>query len=456
MKWGKELGAFVIRVILLFLLFYLAGAFAGIMLQSFLLSMPNLWQPLLVLSAYILVIAAAFYSLGVLFASFSKEGWSIWLDGGFCLAVLAWGTVTTLMTDAAKLTDGFLWAITTGWATPVYVIMDMVAGDDINDFKFVFVGFWLLISLAMFLGLRRKHVQDSSRKRLHLSAGILLLLIAFLLNVPTIVNRLTPRMFHEQNYPRIDGATAAIPLGQTLARELLGKDIIEAQKYVKFNTTHHAYVNLINKKADVIFTAEPSDEEIALAKQADIQLKLTPVGVDAFVFIVNKQNPIDNLSIDQIRSIYSGQITNWQEIDGKTNLPIIAYQRSKNSGSQTLMENVVMKGLSMMEAPMEYKPGGMVGMMDAIDYKNSKDAIGYTVYYYAAEMNKKENVKFLSVNGIACNKETIRTSEYPFSGPLYAVTREGDESGSVQSLLEFLQSAEGQKLVEKGGFVPVR
>lgn len=456
MKWGKELGAFVIRAVLFFLLYYLAGAFVGIILQSFFSSLPNLWQPLLALSVYILVIAIAFYALGVLFAGLLREGWSIWLDGGFCLAVLAWGTVTTLMTDVAKLTDNFLWVLTTGWATPVYVIMDMVAGDNINYFKYVFVGFWLFISLAIFLGLRQKYVQGPFRKRLILSAGVFLLLIAFLLNMPTIVNRVTPRIFNEQTYPNIDGATAAIPLGQTLARELLSKDIIEAQNYVKFNTTHHAYVNIIEKKADIIFVAEPSDEEIALAEQAGIQLKLTLVGMDAFVFIVNKQNPIDNLSIDQIQSIYSGQIRNWKEIDGKTELPIIACQRSKNPGSQTLMENVVMRGIPMREAPMEYTPGGMGVMMGVIDYKNSMDAIGYTVYYYAAEMNKKENVKFLSVNGIACNKETIRSKEYPFSGPLYAITREGDESESVQNLLEFLQSREGQKLVERGGFVPLQ
>jgi len=330
-----------------------------------------------------------------------------------------------------------------------------VVGSAIHYYKYVFIAFWALISLSMFFGLRQKYIQNPLGKRLRKSAFIALAALMVSMNIPTIINGLTPHMFNEQSYPKVDGATAAIPLGQTLAQKLLGKDIIEAQEYVKFNTTHDAYVNLINKNADIIFAAEPSDEELSLAEQNDVKLKLTPIGMDAFVFIVNKRNPIENLTIEQIRMIYSGQVTNWKDIDSVTDIDIIAYQRSKNSGSQTLMESVVMKGLQMMDAPKEYTPGLMGGMMDVIDYKNSQDAIGYTVYYYATEMNRKENVKFLAINSIPCNKDTIRSKQYPFSGPLYSVTRENDESESTQKLLKFLLSDEGQKLVEKGGFVPI-
>ena len=90
-------------------------------------------------------------------------------------------------------------------------------------------------------------------------------------------------MFNEETYPKIDGATAAIPLGQIVAINLLGIDPIDARALVSFNTTHDAYVNLLEQKADIIFCAEPSNEEKALAQSKGISLKLTPIGVDAFV-----------------------------------------------------------------------------------------------------------------------------------------------------------------------------
>ena len=452
LKWLKEVAMFVVRILVFAALFYIAGAFINMSLDSAFSNSKNLWQPLIYLSVYLFVIMVFFYYLGLLFSIFANESWSIWLDSAFCIAITAWGSITIIREDIAKIAGGMFWGLANGLAHPVYAVIYEITGNNINYYKYVFIGFWLLISLAMFMGLRQKYI----RKQLKLSAVILLSVLSLSINTPTIINIFTPHMFDKQSYPKIDGATAAIPLGQTLAERLLGKDVVEAKNYVKFNTTHDAYVNLINKNADLIFAAEPSDEEISLAEQNGIKLKLTSVGMDAFVFIVNNENPINDLTIEQIRKIYSGHITNWKDIDGVTDLDIMAYQRSKNSGSQTLMENVVMKGLQIMEAPSERKPGDMVSIIDAIDYKNSENAIGYTVYYFANEMYKKENIKFLAVNGIPCNKDTIRSKEYPFSGSLYAVTRENDESESTKKLLEFLLTEKGQDYIEIGGFVPVK
>ena len=315
------------------------------------------------------------------------------------------------------------------------------------------IAFWIVIAISIFIGLMKRYLQKSQWRRVR-NIAVGLLAVAFIAtNLSSVIHAVTPRMFNQNTYPRIDGATASIPLGQTIATELLGK--VDAQRFVRFSTTHNAYVNLIEKNADVIFVAEPSDEELALAEANGVSLKLTPIGKDAFVFIVNKQNSIDNLTLEQIRDIYSGKITNWSDVGGR-DIPIIAYQREKNSGSQTLMENVVMRGLTMMDAPTDRRPGGMGGMMDVVaDYQNAENSLGYTVYYYASEMNKKESIKFLSVNGVPCNKDIIRDNSYMFAGSLYAVTRENDEPDSVKKLIEYLLTDKGQKLVERGGFVSI-
>jgi len=103
-----------------------------------------------------------------------------------------------------------------------------------------------------------------------------------------------------------------------------------------------------------------------------------------------------------------------------------------------------------------YQVSGMSGLIDVVaDYQNAENSLGYTVYYYASEMNKKESIKFLSVNGVPCSKDTIRDNSYMFAGSLYAVTREDDEPYSVIKLIDYLLMDKGQKLVERGGFVPV-
>ena len=95
-----------------------------------------------------------------------------------------------------------------------------------------------------------------------------------------------------------------------------------------------------------------------MAKEKGVELQVVPVVKEAFVFLVNKQNPVDVLTVKQIRDIYQGIATNWNELGG-TDKEIIAYQRPENSGSQTIMEKQVMENLKMAAAPTSLKPGVM-------------------------------------------------------------------------------------------------
>ncbi|TDF93270.1 PstS family phosphate ABC transporter substrate-binding protein [Paenibacillus piri] len=264
-------------------------------------------------------------------------------------------------------------------------------------------------------------------------------------------------MFKAETYPKVDGATAAVPFGRILMSELIGTNKAWTEKHVRFSTTHAAYENLIAQKADIIFVAAPSDEELKLAEDNGVKLRLTPLGKDAFIFIVHKDNPVRNLTARQIQSIYSGEIGDWRGVGG-ADRQIIAFQREKNSGSQTYMEQKVMKGLKLADPPKVKKPSGMGGLIDSVaDYQNGIHAIGYSFYYFANEMHKRENVAFLSVNGIESNKTNIRNGTYPFTALLYAVTREDESAdGPAGRLLAWLQTDKGSSLIEKGGFVPVR
>ncbi|MDR1288280.1 MAG: substrate-binding domain-containing protein, partial [Treponema sp.] len=180
---------------------------------------------------------------------------------------------------------------------------------------------------------------------------------------------------------------------------------------------------------------------------------LTPIGKEAFVFFVNNENPINGLTSSRIRSIYSGQITNWQGLGGN-NADIVAYQRPKNSGSQTILE-LIMKEEKLAEPIKENMVEGMGGIIQEVaSYRNSTNAIGYSFLFYATGMTRNRSIKLLSIDGVYPTSETIRTNEYPFTQTFYAVTA-GNESENVKKFIKWILSGQGQYIIEKTGYVKI-
>lgn len=261
-------------------------------------------------------------------------------------------------------------------------------------------------------------------------------------------------LYTKANFPRIDGSTATYPLSMEIGKELLGLDDTGVKGFITHKTTHNAYVNLINGAADIIFVTQPSPEEYELAKQKGVELEVLPICKEGFVFLVNTENPVNNLAIKQVQDIYRGLVKNWKEAGGEDK-EIIPYQREANSGSQTIMENTVMKGLKMVQPPKEVLVYGMGELIDRVaDYSNAKNALGYSVYYYATTMYKSRNIKLLSIDGIQPDKQTIRDGTYPFTVSYYAVLRKNEpEDSSARRLLKWLLGEEGQTIVDRAGLV---
>jgi phosphate transport system substrate-binding protein len=269
------------------------------------------------------------------------------------------------------------------------------------------------------------------------------------------------------NFPYLDGATALYPVYSAFANAVYPR--LDRYKsgyypdrngdytlpsYIMCSKTTGAYERLIDGKADLIFCTEPSDEHILLAQEKGITFNLTPIGKEAFVFFVNNENPINGLTSSQIRSIYSGQITNWQDIGGN-NADIAAYQRPKNSGSQTILE-LIMGEEKLAEPIKENMLEGMGGIIEEVaSYRNSANAIGYSFLFYATGMTKNKNIKLLSIDGVYPTSETIGNNEYPFTQTFYAVTA-GNESKNVKSFIRWILSGQGQSIIEKTGYVRIK
>lgn len=257
-----------------------------------------------------------------------------------------------------------------------------------------------------------------------------------------------------ESFPKVDGSTATQPLINAFWSNFTATPINELK--TDYSKTHPAYVKLINDEVDLIIVTQPSDEELALAKEKGVELEVIPVVNEAFVFLANVQNEVDNLTIEEIQNIYSGKTTNWSEVGGSDS-KIIPYQRPTNSGSQTGMLELVMKDVKMIEPVTETFEETMAGLITAIaDYDNSKDALGYSYYYYANTMYSKANVKLLSVNGVKPNFDTIQKGEYPIGTYYNIVINANEPEGSpTRQLVEAMLSPRGQAVAKEAGYVPV-
>lgn len=269
------------------------------------------------------------------------------------------------------------------------------------------------------------------------------------------------------NHPRLDGAIAALPVYGAAAQALYESletdpgrryddedtphidDVVDC-----FNTTH-ALGRLKNDMVDIFFGAPPSAEQLAELKAAGLSPQITPFAREAFVFIAHRDNPVHSLTLDQIRDIYGKKIVNWQGVGGP-DAKILAFQRPEGSGSQSAMLALVMKDRRPASPLREEYMEGMGGMVRAVaDYRNRMNSLGYSFRWYASEQFPADDVKFLAVDGIAPDAETIRSGSYPLTTRLVAVTCR-PLSPESQALLDWLTGPEGQALIAKTGYAPLR
>jgi len=295
--------------------------------------------------------------------------------------------------------------------------------------------------------------------------NILLVIIMILVVVACIVaymyftnndtiteNKKEDALFSKTTYPRIDGSTATLPLAEAFKANFTKIPINEVE--VTHSKTHNAYVNLINGNTDLILVTYPSEDELQLAKDKGIELEIVPIVKEAFVFFVNKENPVENLTLAQVQDIYSGKIKNWKEVGG-ANAEIRAFQRPENSGSQTGMLKLVMQDKKMMKPTTENIAGGMSDIIDVIsDYDNRDTAIGYSYYYYASTMYTSDTMKLLAINGVEPSYDNIKNGLYDIQTAYYAVIRKNEpENSNTRRLLNEMMSERGQNVAKEAGYV---
>lgn len=262
-------------------------------------------------------------------------------------------------------------------------------------------------------------------------------------------------LFLAEDLPRVDASLATQPLVDAFLKNFTGRSAAELG--VEYSNTHPAYVGLIEGEKDLIVVTEPSEEELALAAEKGVELQVTKVVNEGFTFFVNRENPVTNLSSSDLVKIYTGEVTNWRDLGGR-DAEIIAYQRPANSGSQTALENLVLKGQEVkIPTIKESVTLSMAGIIDYVaSYDNAADAIGFGFFYYVNTMYKNDRLKYLSIDGISLTYATIQDETYPLLSAYYIVTRKDDETEAVKQLKVAMLSPRGQYVASEAGYVPVK
>ena len=253
-----------------------------------------------------------------------------------------------------------------------------------------------------------------------------------------------------EDLPRMDGATALYPVYAAFAAAVYPPDAI-TYEVLDCQTTGWAYRSIVDGDCDIIFCAAPSQAQLDYAKEKGVKLVFTPIGKEAFVFYVNAKNPLENISIADIRGIWSGGITRWDELGVENMGAIRPFQREEGSGSQSTFIKL-MGDTPIMEPEQEDVIGNMGGIITkTADYRNYKNAIGYSFRFYATVMNPNAGIRLLSVNGVSPTRENIENGSYPLADCFYAVTR-SDADENTLALLEWICGPQGQALVELSGY----
>lgn len=260
----------------------------------------------------------------------------------------------------------------------------------------------------------------------------------------------------EENYPRVNGSTANLPLIAQMYSEVCGVSIEDAEAFAEVDGTSEAWLALANGNTDLLVVYEASKLTAQELEELDVKLDITPLGRDGLVFLVNGKNKVDSLTQDQLRGIYTGKTTDWGEVDGTAGT-ISPFQRNETSGSQTMFLKLLMGDAKPMEAPTELVSGTMGGLVDAVAaFDGTGGAIGYSVYYYAQEMYNNPDLKILKVDGVAPTPQSIGNASYPLVNDFVVAIRADEKEGSPARLLrDWLLTDAGKKALTTAGYVNI-
>lgn len=239
----------------------------------------------------------------------------------------------------------------------------------------------------------------------------------------------------------ISGSTSVGPLMEKIA-----------EKYESDNSNVSIEINQVGSSAGIkdaingVSEIGMSSRELKTEEEKEV--KPTVIAYDGIAIITNKNNQIKNITLEQIKGIYTGKITNWKEIEGGKDAPIVVASREEGSGTRDAFQEIV--GYKSEELKTDAMiSNGNGGLKETVI--GNENAIGFVSFEYL-----DDKVNIVNVENVEPKADLVKSGEYKISRPFLLATKEGKLSENGQKLIDFILSDEGQTIVKENKLIPVK
>ena len=242
----------------------------------------------------------------------------------------------------------------------------------------------------------------------------------------------------------IKGSTTVLPITQRTTEEFRKSNKIPIT--IEGSGSGNGIKALIDGTCDIANSSrEMKSEEKEAAKNKGIEVEEIAVAIDMIVPVVNTANPVQNITMAQLKAIYDGSITNWKQLGGKDE-NIVCISRDTSSGTYEIWYEKVMKKTDVRsDALLQASNGTIVSAV-----AGNPKAIGYIGYGYI-----DSSVKPLIVDKVVPTIDNGKSGLYPISRKLYKVVNKNNLSAEAKKYIDYVLSPEGQKYVKEKGFISV-
>lgn len=239
-----------------------------------------------------------------------------------------------------------------------------------------------------------------------------------------------------ENTVNIAGSSSVQPLSEELANAFM-----EDNPNISINVAGGGSSAGIKAAKDG--TADIGASSRELGKEEKKGLVVIPIAIDGIAIVVNPENPVKDLTREQIRRIYAGEITNWKEVGGEDR-DVNAFTREEGSGTRGAFEDMVMKNSRI---------SSKVGVQNSTGSLRTVVAGDPQAVAYISLGNVNDSVKLIAVEGVIPEDDTIKNGSYKLARHFYYLTKE-QPRGIAEQFIDFVLSPEGQQIVGEV-FVPV-
>lgn len=239
----------------------------------------------------------------------------------------------------------------------------------------------------------------------------------------------------------ISGSTSVGPLMEKVA-----------EKYEGANSNVSIEINQVGSSAGIKDAINGVSEigmsSRELKSEEESQVKSNVIAYDGIAIITNKNNQIKNITLDQIKGIYTGQITNWNQIDGGKDAPIVVVSREEGSGTRDAFQEIVGYKSEELKADAMISNGNG-GVKETV--ASNENAVGFVSFEYL-----DDEVNIANVENVEPKADLVKSGEYKISRPFLLVNKDGELSEDGQKLIDFILSDEGQTIVKENKLIPIK